>query len=249
MYSYNRWRKVIGLAINSFKSLMKANQLQLIPPTNINYELCSINDWDLARSLVALFVNCLTGTSLLLTLLIIETWELIKSLQLISIGASCLERIGLIVTPRSSTVSFSTPLLLTPRVRSSSPCYFAWLLMATITAPVCTQTFIIIQKAICTYKQRIIENRELVIEQIRQSTHKMQHAFPTRFSAFIWNDTNPVHTLLNSTEPDVCDWSRVFLESSSKLSKYALLFLFGLDYTFHFLQHDSFCWCNIDFFY
>lgn len=61
MYSYNRWRKVIGLAVESFKGMMTQNRLQATPPTNICYEFCSINDWDLARSVVALFVNCLTG--------------------------------------------------------------------------------------------------------------------------------------------------------------------------------------------
>jgi len=60
VYSYGRWKKVIGLTIESFKGMMKHNQLQIAPPTNICYEFCSINDWDLARSLVALFVNCLT---------------------------------------------------------------------------------------------------------------------------------------------------------------------------------------------
>eukprot|EP00026_Physarum_polycephalum_P002033 Phypoly_transcript_02037.p1 GENE.Phypoly_transcript_02037~~Phypoly_transcript_02037.p1 ORF type:complete len:867 (+),score=123.37 Phypoly_transcript_02037:158-2758(+) len=60
MYSYNRWKKVLGLAIESFKEMMTHNQLQAAPPTNICYEFCSINDWDLARSVVALFVNCLT---------------------------------------------------------------------------------------------------------------------------------------------------------------------------------------------
>jgi len=59
-YSFSRWQKVIGLAIDSFKGLMKSNQLQVSPPTNICYEFCSINNWDLARSLLALFVNCLT---------------------------------------------------------------------------------------------------------------------------------------------------------------------------------------------
>jgi hypothetical protein len=59
-YSFPRWQKVIGLAIDSFKGLMKGNLLQNSPPTNICYEFCSINSWDLARSLVALFVNCLT---------------------------------------------------------------------------------------------------------------------------------------------------------------------------------------------
>ena len=58
-----RWKKVLGLAIDSFKGMMKQNQLQATPPTNICYEFCSINDWDLARSVVALFVNCLTGLS------------------------------------------------------------------------------------------------------------------------------------------------------------------------------------------
>jgi len=60
MYSYNRWKKVLGLAVESFKGVMRHNQLQVTPPTNICYEFCSINDWDLARSVVALFVNCLT---------------------------------------------------------------------------------------------------------------------------------------------------------------------------------------------
>lgn len=71
MYSYNRWKKVIGLAIESFKSVMKNNQLQLLPPTNIGYELGSINDWDLARSFVSLFVNCLTGIHLFIYLLLL----------------------------------------------------------------------------------------------------------------------------------------------------------------------------------
>jgi len=61
VYSFPRWQKVIPLAIESFKSLMKSNQLQLSPPSNMCYAFCSINNWDLARSLVALFVNCLTA--------------------------------------------------------------------------------------------------------------------------------------------------------------------------------------------
>jgi len=59
-YSFPRWQKVIGLAIEAFKKLITSKQLQLSPPTNICYAFCSINNWDLARSLIALFVNCLT---------------------------------------------------------------------------------------------------------------------------------------------------------------------------------------------
>ncbi len=54
---------MISLAVESFKNVMRSKQLQTAPPTNICYEFCSINDWDLARSVVALFVNCLTGVA------------------------------------------------------------------------------------------------------------------------------------------------------------------------------------------
>lgn len=177
MYSYNRWKKVLGLAIDSFKSLIKNNQLQLNPPTNICYELCSINDWDHARSLVALFVNCLT-VDLHWSQLFRKNWvdndpEIINHfLQYANIADS--------------------------------------------------EGFFLLSLLFCLIVDgdyRLTENRDLVLDQIRQSTQKMQNGtFPAKFCAFIWADITPVHSLLSSKEPEVREWSRAFLEASSKLN-------------------------------
>jgi hypothetical protein len=60
VYAFPRWQKVISLAVESFRDIIKTGQLQHSPPRDIGYAFCSINNWDLARSVVALFVNCLT---------------------------------------------------------------------------------------------------------------------------------------------------------------------------------------------
>lgn len=58
--SFPRWQKAISLAIESFKGLRKSNACQETPPANVCYAFCSIGNWDLARGLIALFVNCAT---------------------------------------------------------------------------------------------------------------------------------------------------------------------------------------------